>query len=61
MKRRDFLKGILATSFTLAGTASVLTPLAALAKMGATGRDDWLTTGSHFGAFKIKRKNGVIY
>ena len=60
MKRRNFLKGILATSFTLASTASVLTPLTALAKVGATKRDDWLTTGSHFGAFKIKRKNGVI-
>jgi trimethylamine-N-oxide reductase (cytochrome c) len=60
MKRRNFLKGILATSFTLVSTASVLTPLSALAKVGAKNRDDWLTTGSHFGAFKIKRKNGVI-
>ena len=60
MKRRNFLKAILATSFTIASTASVLTPLSALAKVGAKNRDDWLTTGSHFGAFRMKRKNGVI-
>lgn len=60
MNRRTFLKGLLSTSYFVVSGASVLAPLNALAKAGARKNDDWLTTGSHFGAFKIKRKNGVI-
>ncbi|NRA83678.1 MAG: trimethylamine-N-oxide reductase TorA [Gammaproteobacteria bacterium] len=60
MNRRDFLKGLLSTSYVVISGASVLAPLSALAKSAARINDDWLTTGSHFGAFKIKRKNGVI-
>ena len=60
MNRRDFLKGLLSTSYVVASGASVLAPLSALAKATANSNDGWLTTASHFGAFKIKRKNGVI-
>lgn len=59
MNRRDFLKGLASTSFVALGGSSVLAPLNALASTGLN-EDEWLTTGSHFGAFKIKRKNGVI-
>lgn len=59
MNRRDFLKGIGSSSFVVLGGSSVLAPLNALAKAGIN-EDEWLTTGSHFGAFKMKRKNGVI-
>ncbi|MBW8185809.1 MULTISPECIES: trimethylamine-N-oxide reductase TorA [Shewanella] len=60
MKRRDFLKGLVSTSYVVLSGASVLAPLNALAAAGAKKDDGWLTTGSHFGAFKMKRKNGVI-
>ncbi|MFT5704958.1 MAG: trimethylamine-N-oxide reductase (cytochrome c), partial [Shewanella sp.] len=60
MKRRDFLKGLVSTSYVVLSGASVLAPLNALAAAGAKDDDVWLTTGSHFGAFKMKRKNGVI-
>jgi trimethylamine-N-oxide reductase (cytochrome c) len=60
MDRRFFLKGLLSTSYVVLSGVSVLSPLTALAKAGAKKQDDWLTTGTHFGAFKIKRKNGVI-
>ncbi|MEC4726407.1 trimethylamine-N-oxide reductase TorA [Shewanella sp. D64] len=60
MKRRDFLKGLISTSYVVLSGASVLAPLNALAAAGAKDDDVWLTTGSHFGAFKMKRKNGVI-
>ncbi len=59
MNRRDFLKGLASTSVVVAGSSSVLAPLSALAK-GMDDGDAWLTTGSHFGAFRIKRRNGVI-
>ncbi|MFT6189031.1 MAG: trimethylamine-N-oxide reductase (cytochrome c) [Oleispira sp.] len=59
MNRRDFLKGLASASYGIVGV-SILSPLSALAAMGAKSNDEWLTTGSHFGAFKIKRKNGVI-
>ncbi|WP_412522385.1 trimethylamine-N-oxide reductase TorA [Shewanella algae] len=59
MNRRDFLKGLASTSVVVAGSSSVLAPLSALAK-GMDDSDAWLTTGSHFGAFRIKRRNGVI-
>ena len=59
MNRRDFLKGLAATSYIGLSGTSVLAPLNALAA-GTQANDDWLTTGSHFGAFKMKRKNGVI-
>ncbi|ABL99194.1 trimethylamine-N-oxide reductase TorA [Shewanella amazonensis] len=58
MKRRDFLKGLMSASCMAIGSTSLLSPLNALA--APRGRDEWLTTGSHFGAFKIRRKNGVI-
>lgn len=58
MKRRDFLKGLMSASCMAIGGSSLLSPLNALA--APRGRDEWLTTGSHFGAFKIRRKNGVI-
>ncbi|RTR37438.1 trimethylamine-N-oxide reductase TorA [Shewanella canadensis] len=60
MNRRDFLKGLVSTSYVVLSGASVLAPLNALAASGAKSKDGWLTTGSHFGAFKMKRKNGVI-
>lgn len=60
MKRRDFLKGLISTSYVVLSGASVLAPLNALAAAGAKDDEVWLTTGSHFGAFKMKRKNGVI-
>lgn len=60
MKRRDFIKGLVSTSYVVLSGASVLAPLNALAAAGAKDDDVWLTTGSHFGAFKMKRKNGVI-
>ncbi|WP_076412737.1 trimethylamine-N-oxide reductase TorA [Shewanella sp. UCD-KL12] len=60
MNRRDFLKGLVSTSYVVLSGASVLAPLNALAAAGAKEKDGWLTTGTHFGAFKIKRKNGVI-
>ncbi|PKH02236.1 trimethylamine-N-oxide reductase TorA [Psychromonas sp. MB-3u-54] len=60
MNRRDFLKSLMATSYIALGSASVLAPFNALAAAGAKTNNDWLTTGSHFGAFKMKRKNGVI-
>ncbi|GAB1089667.1 MAG: trimethylamine-N-oxide reductase TorA [Shewanella algae] len=59
MNRRDFLKGLASTSVVVAGSSSVLAPLSVLAK-GMDDGDAWLTTGSHFGAFRIKRRNGVI-
>lgn len=55
MNRRDFLKGLASTSFVALGGSSVLAPLNALANTGLN-ENEWLTTGSHFGAFKIKRK-----
>ncbi|BAJ03222.1 trimethylamine-N-oxide reductase TorA [Shewanella violacea] len=60
MNRRHFLKGLVSTSYVVLSGASVLAPLNALAASGAKSKDGWLTTGTHFGAFKIKRKNGVI-
>ena len=60
MNRRDFLKGLLSTSCVVLSGTSVLAPLTALAEAGADNQDGWLTTGSHFGAFRVKRKNGVI-
>ncbi|MEZ9199589.1 trimethylamine-N-oxide reductase TorA [Shewanella sp. 10N.286.54.B9] len=60
MNRRDFLKGLVGTSYVVLSGSSVLAPLNALAATGAKSSDGWLTTGSHFGAFKMKRKNGVI-
>ena len=60
MNRRDFLKGLVGTSYVVLSGSSVLAPLNALAASGAKASDGWLTTGSHFGAFKMKRKNGVI-
>lgn len=60
MNRRDFLKGLVGTSYVVLSGSSVLAPLNALAASGAKAGDGWLTTGSHFGAFKMKRKNGVI-
>ncbi|GIU40335.1 trimethylamine-N-oxide reductase [Shewanella colwelliana] len=60
MNRREFLKGLVATSYVTLSGASVLAPLNALAAAGAKNNDGWLTTGSHFGAFKMKRKNGMI-
>ncbi|QLE86688.1 trimethylamine-N-oxide reductase TorA [Shewanella sp. Scap07] len=60
MNRRDFLKGLVGTSYVVLSGSSVLAPLNALAASGAGASDGWLTTGSHFGAFKMKRKNGVI-
>lgn len=60
MKRRDFLKGLVGTSYVVLSGSSVLAPLNALAASGAKENQSWLTTGSHFGAFKMKRKNGVI-
>lgn len=60
MNRRDFLKGLVSTSYVVLSGASVLAPLNALAASGAKSKDGWLTTGSHFGALKMKRKNGVI-
>ncbi|WP_299808257.1 trimethylamine-N-oxide reductase TorA [uncultured Shewanella sp.] len=60
MNRRDFLKGLVGTSYVVLSGSSVLAPLNALAAAGADASDGWLTTGSHFGAFKMKRKNGVI-
>ncbi|WP_394203142.1 trimethylamine-N-oxide reductase TorA [Shewanella waksmanii] len=60
MNRRDFLKGLVGTSYVVLSGSSVLAPLNALAASGADATDGWLTTGSHFGAFKMKRKNGVI-
>ncbi|QFU23927.1 trimethylamine-N-oxide reductase TorA [Shewanella eurypsychrophilus] len=60
MNRRDFLKGLVSTSYVVLSGASVLAPLNALAAAGAKSKDGWLTTGTHFGAFKIKRKNGII-
>ncbi|MCL1059590.1 trimethylamine-N-oxide reductase TorA [Shewanella gelidimarina] len=60
MKRRDFLKGLVGTSYVVLSGSSVLAPLNALAASAAKTNEGWLTTGSHFGAFKMKRKNGVI-
>jgi len=60
MNRRDFLKGLGATSYVALSGASVLAPLNALADSSIAAQDGWLTTGTHFGAFKINRKNGVI-
>ncbi|MGI2040534.1 trimethylamine-N-oxide reductase TorA [Shewanella frigidimarina] len=60
MNRRHFLKGLVATSYVGLSSTSVLAPFNALAAAGTKANDDWLTTGSHFGAFKMKRKNGVI-
>jgi trimethylamine-N-oxide reductase (cytochrome c) len=60
MNRRHFLKGLVATSYVGLSSTSVLAPFNALAAVGTKANDDWLTTGSHFGAFKMKRKNGVI-
>ncbi|MCL1137787.1 trimethylamine-N-oxide reductase TorA [Shewanella pneumatophori] len=60
MNRRDFLKGLVGTSYVVLSGSSVLAPLNALAAAGADASDGWLTTGAHFGAFKMKRKNGVI-
>ncbi|MGS0682334.1 trimethylamine-N-oxide reductase TorA [Shewanella sp. 125m-7] len=60
MNRRDFLKGLVGTSYVVLSGSSVLAPLNALAASGADASDGWLTTGSHMGAFKMKRKNGVI-
>ncbi|WP_351077709.1 trimethylamine-N-oxide reductase TorA [Shewanella sp. CAL98-MNA-CIBAN-0140] len=60
MNRRDFLKGLVATSYVGLSSTSVLASFNALATAGTKASDDWLTTGSHFGAFKMKRKNGVI-
>lgn len=60
MNRRHFLKGLVATSYVGLSSTSVLAPFNALAAASTKAGDDWLTTGSHFGAFKMKRKNGVI-
>ncbi|MBB1363068.1 trimethylamine-N-oxide reductase TorA [Shewanella sp. SR44-4] len=60
MNRRHFLKGLVATSYVGLSSTSVLAPFNALAAASTKASDDWLTTGSHFGAFKMKRKNGVI-
>jgi trimethylamine-N-oxide reductase (cytochrome c) len=60
MNRRHFLKGLVATSYVGLSSTSVLASFNALATAGTTDNDGWLTTGSHFGAFKMKRKNGVI-
>ncbi len=60
MNRREFLKGLVSTSFVALSGTSVLAPLTALAESRAKGKEAWLTTGSHFGAFKMTRKNGVI-
>jgi trimethylamine-N-oxide reductase (cytochrome c) len=60
MNRRDFLKGLVSTSYVVLSGSSVLAPLNALAATNSEVSDDWLTTGSHWGAFKMKRKNGVI-
>ncbi|WP_428775489.1 trimethylamine-N-oxide reductase TorA [Vibrio sp.] len=59
MNRREFLKGLASTSAVVAGCSSVLAPVSAMAKAMDTS-DDWLTTGSHFGAFRVQRRNGVI-
>ncbi|WP_299002883.1 trimethylamine-N-oxide reductase TorA [uncultured Shewanella sp.] len=60
MKRRDFLKGLLSTSYVALSGASVLAPLNTFASGINNNDDQWLTTGTHCGAFKMKRKNGVI-
>ncbi|QHS13503.1 trimethylamine-N-oxide reductase TorA [Shewanella sp. Arc9-LZ] len=60
MNRRHFLKGLVATSYVGLSSTSLLAPFNALAAASTKAGDDWLTTGSHFGAFKMKRKNGVI-
>ncbi|ROS04781.1 trimethylamine-N-oxide reductase (cytochrome c) [Sinobacterium caligoides] len=57
MIRRDFLKGLLGTTAAVVGP-SVLAPLSAVA--ATRPQQEWLTTGSHWGAFKMSRKNGVI-
>lgn len=60
MNRRHFLKGLLSVSCVAIGGASVLKPLSAVAGPLSEPREDWLITASHFGAFRINRKNGVI-
>lgn len=60
MNRRDFLKGFVGTSYVVLSGSSVLAPLNVLAASGKKADEGWRTTGSHFGAFKMKRKNGVI-
>jgi trimethylamine-N-oxide reductase (cytochrome c) len=56
--RRDFLKGLLGSSAAAVAGTSVLAPLSAVA--AAKPEQQWLTTGTHWGAFKMSRKNGVI-
>ncbi|MGL4474948.1 MAG: trimethylamine-N-oxide reductase TorA [Shewanella sp.] len=60
MNRREFLKGLLSVSCVSIAGSSLLSPFEALAAAGEAGATDYLVTGSHFGAFKISRKNGVI-
>ena len=60
MNRRHFLKGLLSVSCVAIGGSSLLSPLSVMAKSLTDDDNKWLTTGSHFGAFRISRKNGVI-
>jgi len=60
MNRREFLKGFATASVTSIAAASVLKPSAAKAESSIISGEEWLTTGTQFGAYKIKRKNGII-